>query len=107
MWSGGRSGGRAGGTCFPFPALRCLPHLLQRRPAGAASAPQGQEGTAGPGVPWLVAVFVNDGTATLCCAALCDAVQAQQQEGLVRRGKSALRQYVESFDQDTLVATAR
>lgn len=31
----------------------------------------------------------------------------QQQEGIVRRGKSALRQYVESFDQETLVQTAK
>lgn len=31
----------------------------------------------------------------------------QQREGLVRRPKSALRRYVESFDQETMMETAR
>lgn len=32
---------------------------------------------------------------------------AEQQAGLVRRPKSALRRYVESFDQETMMETAR
>lgn len=99
-WVGmGRAAAR-GGTPLAQLALRHPPHPPNTpRPTSTQvdSDPSADPDTASP-LP-----ADESGPASTSYAA----GSGEQQAGLVRRGKSALRQYVESFDQATLVQTAR
>ena len=91
-WGWRRSGGQAVWGTRP----RMLPRAARRRLQADTVESSSDPDTAEPVAPASTDASTSSSSA-----------QQQQQQGLARRPKSALRRYVESFDQETMLETAR